>query len=390
MVMVGSEVVLALVTLPENDSQQSVVYLSSENRVEIRDETLAEASPQDVLPVLPEKTERTTPNSSQLSLLDKSSEPLAVDRIPVKRLKFDKNLDLFDGSRKIGGLINDEQRQQWLQLVPCRLSYIVKSERPEDEVIVLHNGDALVYRLLLPARESQGSAGTASKRSKKSSPPKKSPGAGKSPGPDKKTIASPPASRAGAASGVPVELFSAAHSWISALSKEACEKAIASQMDIVIQNLTGVFEKILNEAFVSHMRHENDLRQELDRKNQEINGLKILAKDLEHTLKITHDIAVSEVSGNLERASLILRGYSEPAQDGMMPGEKLQRLLESSEHCLSPHCPDDLIQDEGISNFMDEANRMYTDLRELAEIFVEQKMMTARKGENDERSDLRD
>jgi hypothetical protein len=43
MVMVGSEVVLALVTLPENDSQQSVVYLSSENRVEIRDETLAEA-----------------------------------------------------------------------------------------------------------------------------------------------------------------------------------------------------------------------------------------------------------------------------------------------------------------------------------------------------------
>lgn len=383
--MVGSEVVLALVTLPESDSRQSVVYLSGENRVEVRNETLAEASPQDILPVLSEKTERKASNSSQLSLLDKGSEPLTVDRIPVKRLKFDENLDVFDGRKKIGGLINDEQRQQWLELVPCQLSYIVKSQRPEDEVMVLHNGDGLVYRLLLPVREPQDSVGTAVKRSKKSSSPKKSSGAGKSSAADKKTIASPSASRAGVASEVPVELFSAAQSWISALSKEACEKAIASQMDMVIQNLRDVFEKILDEALMSHMHHQNELRQELDRKKQEINSLKILVKDLEHNQRITQDIAISKVSSNLERASLILRGYSDPAQDALMPGERLRRLLKPSEHY-----PDDLTKEEGISNFMDEADRMYTDLRELVEIFVEQKMMTARKGENDAQSDIRD
>ena len=99
----------------------------------------------------------------------------------------------------------------------------------------------------------------------------------------------------------------------------------------------------------------------------------------------TQDIAISKVSSNLERASLILRGYSDPAQDALMPGERLRRLLKPSEHY-----PDDLTKEEGISNFMDEADRMYTDLRELVEIFVEQKMMTARKGENDEQSDIRD
>ncbi len=360
--MVGSEVVLALVTLPGNDRRQSVVYLRGENRVEMRDEILTEASPQDVLPVLLEKTKGTTPNGDQLPLFDKSNEQLIIERIPVKELRLDENLDVFDGNKKVGGLINSKQRQRWLGSASRQFSDVFKSAKPGDEIVVLHSGDGLVYRLLLPARASQGSSDTTSKRSKKGSSSKKSSGA-----------------------GVPVELLSAAQSWISALSKEACEKAIASQMDMVIQNLRDVFEKTLDDALMSYMHHQNELRQELDRKKQEINSLKILVKDLEHNQRITQDIAISKVSSNLERASLILRGYSDPAQDALMPGERLRRLLKPSEHY-----PDDLTKEEGISNFMDEADRMYTDLRELVEIFVEQKMMTARKGENDEQSDIRD
>ena len=388
--MVGSEVVLALVTLPESGGRQSVVYLRDENRVEIRDEILTEASPQDVLPVLLEKTEGTTPDSNQLPLFDKSNEPLIIERIPVKQLRFDENLDVFDGGKRIGGLINNKQRQRWLGSVPRQFSDIFKPVKPGDEIVVLHSGDGLVYRLLALANESQRLSGTGSRRSKKGSPSQNPPGAGGTPVPDKKAATPPPAPSARIAAGVPVELFSAVQAWMSSLTQEACEKAIALQMDIIMQNLTDVFGKMVNEALMSYTRHQNELRQELDRKNQEINSLKVLVKDLEHTLKITRDIAISEVSGNLERASLILRGYSEPAQDDMMPGEKLRRLLESPEHCLSEHFPDNLMQDERISSFIGETDRMYTDLRELAEIFVEQKMMTARKGENDEQSDIRD
>ncbi|MGI6163445.1 MAG: hypothetical protein ACOYEQ_05910 [Bacillota bacterium] len=338
------------------------MYYPNENRVELLDEAL----PEDPITTVLEALDKRPLTNNQLPLRENTCFPLVVDRVPLERLSVQEGLMLLDGNREIGRLVNHRQKQQWSGQGPVALSTLIADCRPQDKVALIHSGDGQVYRLMLiiPLASADRSSTNYPKKSSLKKP--KKPVAVRNQEPEPPTPA--------LSARLPLETLLSLESWASAVSKSACEAAIDSQIDKFATELLDRFSEIVDSAFQSHMRSQATLQEELERKNQTIESLKVRTKHLEHSLKVTYDEALSDMSDNLSSASLILRAYSVPTVE---PGTKLRELLQ-------PLNRDGMLVDEQIETFIADINRMHDDLVNLARIFVDQKLMIPRKGDKDE------